>query len=193
MGDYTEIFFDQNEPLTIDDMSAISNNQQFLYEKIYQQAPRGAVLWHTNTGSISCSTTNAYTTLTGFSFTWTPESDRLYLLQFSSNYISAAAGAGNQKLHLGIFIGDKIVGVGRSSYMGPSTTNQPIHLVGIANSPLPEPTTVEVRYLLSESTAPSANVVGSAASPITFLIEDIGGSVTTLDYDNITIGDGLYG
>lgn len=193
MGDYTEIFFDQNEPLTIDDMSAISNNQQFLYEKIYQQAPRGVVLWHNETSNIACSTYDANTTITGFSFTWTPEINRLYLAQAYIPGIATSAGAGNQKVAISIVIGDKIASSKYTSYMGPSGTYQGIDIFALINSPLPEATTVTVKYLLSENTAPTVTLQGNANYQILFFIEDIGHSTTTMDYDNIVIGDGTYG
>jgi hypothetical protein len=173
--DYEKAYIGDDYPLDVDSLNRLALNDDFLYQKICVESPRGIVLWKQKTTdtNLDSSVGQVPTVLDGFSFLWTPDGNRNFLATFSFGYLTTPAGSGNGRYVLAIYL-DGISQNGLVSWLiGPSQQRCGYRVEAFIQNPSPSEHLIEVRYEMVNMGV-DCNIQASATEPTQFFVEDIG-------------------
>lgn len=176
MEDYERPYIGEDYPLDKDSLNRLAMNDDYLYQKICVESPRGIVLWKQKTSNLNLDSSTLgldSSDISDFTFTWTPEDNRIYKACFSYGRIISDASATDGRYILAIYL-DGISQNGFVSWsIGGSQTRCGFLVEAIIEKPSVVEHTISVRCSFS-GMYKDLNIQGSSTSPIQFWIEDIG-------------------
>lgn len=183
MEEFSETYIGQDYPLDKDSLNRLSLNDDFLYQKICVESPRGIVLWKSKTSNTTLTPVGtAPTTISGFEFLWTPEANRVYKACFSFPYLTTASSpSGTGKYVIAIYLENESQNGYVSWYISENQTRAGFFLEAIIDGPQSVEQTISVKYE-TVSVLQNITLIGSSTAPTQFWVEDIGvsGKVSTI-------------
>lgn len=185
MEEFSETYIGQDYPLDKDSLNRLSLNDKFLYDNIYIESPRGVVLWKKKTSNISLvsSTGTNPTSMSGLSFDWTPEPNRVYQAHFTfRSILTDGSGSGDQRLVVAIYLNNSSQNGYITWWLASSLRHGGHHVQAIIPNPASVESIIDIKYEMVNNSGPNITLEAGATYPAQFWIEDIG-SYSMLDME----------